>query len=373
MFELICDNCNIKIIRKQKRKSIHSFCCKQCEIEYRHKNSYINKICPICNKNFETKKSVNSTYCSLNCQIIWQRNNPITGKNHPSYNHTIEHTIICDWCNKEFEADGYEVKNGRRYCSSNCRRLWFKNVWSQGEDWKNKSKIRAANILSSNKISKTNTGIQKIINSILDDLNIKYKNEENFKYYSVDNYLPEYKLIIENMGTYWHCDHRKYSKVIYKNHVNRIKKDKAKRTFLKNNFNINVLYLWEEEILNNPMLCRNLILKYVKNLGILDNYNSFNYCVIEKNIEIKNIIEKPYMDYAINGLNSIIDIKDSKDKLSRKDESKWITFECETCNNKKKTLLSRYYVNKHHFCSYECSKISRKGRKIGHHSISDNK
>lgn len=37
-------------------------------------------------------------------------------------------------------------------------------------------------------------------------MNIKYINEKTFKYYSVDNYLVDYNLIIEIMGDYFHAN-----------------------------------------------------------------------------------------------------------------------------------------------------------------------
>jgi hypothetical protein len=43
----------------------------------------------------------------------------------------------------------------------------------------------------------------------------KYLNEKQFQYFAVDNYLEEYNLIIEVMGTYWHCDNRFYPTVNY--------------------------------------------------------------------------------------------------------------------------------------------------------------
>ena len=50
-------------------------------------------------------------------------------------------------------------------------------------------------------------------------MGIKFENEYNCKYYSIDNYLLEYNLMIECMGTYWHTDNRFYDKINYKSQV----------------------------------------------------------------------------------------------------------------------------------------------------------
>jgi hypothetical protein len=317
MFELKCNNCNKIFYRKQRYKNNHCFCCKECELTYKHNLFYFERECPICKKIFETTKVKNKIYCSLKCQIEWQKQNPRTKENHPCYDKNINHTIICQWCNKEFETGAYRIKHGIKFCSNKCRQEWFAKEWSQTEEWKEISRIRSTKILTDNLISKTNSGIQIIINNVLDNLNIDYKNEKNFKYFSVDNYLIDYNLCIENMGTYWHCDHRKYKKIIYENHIDRIKRDKSKRTYIINNYNINLLYLWETDINNNLLLCEKLIKLYISNNGVLNNYQSFNYKIINDELILVDNIEKPFMDYDISDLNKIIDIK-IKEKISKK-------------------------------------------------------
>jgi hypothetical protein len=213
-------------------------------------------------------------------------------------------------------------------------------------------------------ISKTNSELQQKVNYMLDNLNVKFISEKSFTFFTVDNYLVDYKLIIENMGTYWHCDHRKYEKIIYENHVDRIKRDKSKHSYLKNNEDIEILYLWEEDVNNNIELCKRLIELYLKNNGVLDTYHSFNYILKNDILLPKDIIIYPYMDWEIFELNKIIDIT-IKEKRSRKQIDKWTIFSCDYCGEEKEQLASRYNKSNNHFCSYNCHNLfSKKNNKI---------
>jgi hypothetical protein len=126
--------------------------------------------------------------------------------------------------------------------------------------------------------------------------------------------------------------------------------------------NIDILYLWEYDIANNIELCKNLILKYINNNGILDNYQSFNYILKDNNLVLSNDIIKPYIEYEANEINNIVDIK-LKEKLSKKQPDKWTTFNCEVCGKEKEQLTS-HLRGEHRYCSRECSAIGFKKFKV---------
>ena len=69
----------------------------------------------------------------------------------------------------------------------------------------------------------------------------------------------------------------------------------------KNN-GIEILYLWENDILHNVELCEKLILMYIKSNGNISNYNSFNWILningepILKNPIIYSYHELPYKE-----------------------------------------------------------------------------
>ena len=83
------------------------------------------------------------------------------------------------------------------------------------------------------------------------------------------------------MGDYWHCSPIKYQCSNDKKQSKNIGRDKAKNTFIKNKYGINILYLWEGDIKKRRDVCMALISEYIANCGKLDNYNSFNYNIDE--------------------------------------------------------------------------------------------
>lgn len=184
--------------------------------------------------------------------------------------------------------------------------MWYSSVWSQSDEWKEKSRIRAVEMLKNNKIN-TLTKPQIIINELLDLNNIKYVNEEPFVYYSIDNYLTDYNLVIEVMGDYWHGNPLKFDKLNDLQRKN-ITRDKAKHTFMKNRYNINILYIWEKDILEKPELCILLIKSYINNNGILDNYHSFNYVLQENSLVLNSKLIQPYQDMESSKIKEHIKI-----------------------------------------------------------------
>jgi hypothetical protein len=67
---------------------------------------------------------------------------------------------------------------------------------------------------------------------------------------------------------------------------NRVGKDKAKHNYVLNNYKIELLYLWEHDLIDNPELCKQLIQLYIDNNGLLGDYHSFNYHIVDNSIEL---------------------------------------------------------------------------------------
>ena len=80
------------------------------------------------------------------------------------------------------------------------------------------------------------------------------------------------------MGDYFHGNPLKYPKEnLNKMHLKNIRKDKAKHTYIKRYYDIDILYLWESDINNNIEKCKNIISIYIKNKGKIDKYHSYQY------------------------------------------------------------------------------------------------
>lgn len=289
-----CDNCGKEIYqtKTQYNRAKHHFCGESCKYEFQHNEKYEDRKCEICGESFHAPIRSAQRFCSTKCQNKWQ--STLIGILNPKSKRS---RIVCEWCGKDFFEQEYKLKDGRHnFCSKECRRGLYSNVFSQSEEWKALSRKRAIKILESKQLD-TNTKPQQIINSLLDDLRILYINEKGFQYYAVDNYLSEFNLVIEVMGDFWHCNPLKYSAPNnYEIHRKRIPKDRAKHTYFKKYYGIEILYLWENDIYNNLDVCKSLIIEYINNNGVLNNYHSFNYHMKGNNLTINKNIVVPYQD-----------------------------------------------------------------------------
>jgi G:T-mismatch repair DNA endonuclease (very short patch repair protein) len=129
---------------------------------------------------------------------------------------------------------------------------------------------------------------EKVTENILKSLGIIHIYQHFDKYYWVDFYLPEFNLLIEVQGDYFHCHPLKNFNYNVLNKGKILTKDKRKHSYFKNK-DIKVLYLWEDDLINNKNKCENMIIEYIKNDGILKNYHSFNF---DFNTDVLSVNEK---------------------------------------------------------------------------------
>lgn len=291
--DVVCDNCGKIFHRRQQHinRHEHQFCSTKCQFEYQHKEKFEVRKCEICDTKFEVSTLSKQRFCSVECQGKWQSTQ--TGILNRRFKRK---KVCCDICNKEFYIKNYKLNNEHHFCSIECSRYWFANVLSKTEESRNRSRQIMLNLLTSGKISLTQSKPQIIIDELLSLLNINNIKEFNIIYYCVDNYLPDNNLMIEVQGDYWHCNPLKFKDKMNDTQCKRVIKDKAKHTYIKNNFNIEVLYLWEHDIYNNLDLCQELIKKYVDLNGQLKNYHSFNYCLENGELKLNDNIIVPFQD-----------------------------------------------------------------------------
>lgn len=289
-----CENCGEEVYqpKTQYEKAKHHFCSNKCQKEYQHRDLFENRKCEICNKIFPVSKKSTQRFCSIQCQGKWQSTQ--VGDLNPRSNKI---QCSCTYCNKPIKVQPCNYNNyENHFCDENCRKKWYAEVFSQNEEWKEQSKKRAISILSNGLIN-TATKPQIMINKLLDNMNISYRNEENFVYYSIDNYLYDYNLAIEVMGDFWHSNPQKYLYDELKDiQRKRIPKDKAKHTYMINQYGINILYLWESDIYENIDVCEKLIKNYIDNNGTLDDYHSFNYFIHKDELMLKSNLIIPYQE-----------------------------------------------------------------------------
>lgn len=297
--DIACDNCGKVFYRRQYHIDRHErqFCSNKCQLEYQHKEKFEIRKCEICDTEFECSKTSTQRFCSNKCNSEWQKT--VVGEKNPNFTSV---KIPCTYCGKEHYVIPCKLKTQENFfCNEKCRQGWYANVFSQTEEWREKKRIDAVKILESGAISTTNSKPQKIIDEILDKNNIKYEREKGLKYYCADNYLIDSQLIIEVQGDYWHSNPLKFPDKINKTQYKRITKDKAKHTYIKNKYGIEVLYLWETDIYDNLEMCEKLILQYINRNGNLTNYHSFNYCLDSGGeLKLRSDLITPYQDMNLD-------------------------------------------------------------------------
>lgn len=214
------------------------------------------KICPICQKEFHTKRK-NAIFCTLKCRYEFQKteNNPSRkrkkiiclncGKEKTVMNYTTTKfcCLSCYWnflrnhpdikfqqvtdskikkeclsCKKEFKVHLYRknVKFCSRSCHDNYRRD-FLTCPTCGKDIKTpkyEKRKYCSEECAFKGVDKRKSSFSKSIQLFLDNFDVKYNiehriNLENEKYYYVD-FLLDKNVFIECYGDYWHCNPRKY-------------------------------------------------------------------------------------------------------------------------------------------------------------------
>lgn len=265
--------------------------------------------CENCGKTIETHmcklKNNRHIFCSRKC-YHQARSKFYTGENATKYNSQQRQ---CDYCGKMMLLPLNRLQHTNKmgenhnFCSCECYAK-FRSQYYVGEklyntgikmsdEFKEKCRINTVNCYKTGKLTRQ-TKPQRIVNNILDSQKIAYVNEQSFKYYAVDNYLCDYDLIIEVMGDYFHAnpllyDFEQLNAMQHKD----IARDKRKSTYIDRYHGIKILYLWESDIKNRPLLCEKLILEYIKGKK-LSNYHSFNYTISENQLVLNDKIINPY-------------------------------------------------------------------------------
>jgi very-short-patch-repair endonuclease len=167
-----------------RRTRLTSVCSRKCCNE----NKQITKKCAVCGKIFTVAKSNADRYtvCSIECRMttVFYTNCIRCGKKITNSSGGVKHCSeecrrpafikICPTCGKEFRCT---PATNKIYCSTSCYR---KNT---GE-----------------------TSPEKNVRICLEMLNVKYLQEHIFNgwKYPVDFYVPEFNIVIEVDGEYWH-------------------------------------------------------------------------------------------------------------------------------------------------------------------------
>lgn len=294
------------------------------KLNFKNISARVKSNCEYCGKEIDSFLSAylkrKNSYCSLECYWNDKTNKMGHGEDSQFYNRI---KTLCTNCGKIIQVTPFDYNkinkfgDNHNFCSHDCywkyrSKYYVKDKASMfnykySNDQKERSRKRLLNNLKSN--DRLDTGIQLKVNSILDNIGLKYEREKVFEYYAVDNYLTSCNGIIEVMGDYWHSSPLRYNKdkyLINEMQQKQLHRDKIKCSYIMNHYQIPILYLWETDIVSNPELCSALVSLYVENNKILENYHSFNWQMKTEKLSVKEDIVVPYQDMSVSEYRYLI-------------------------------------------------------------------
>ncbi len=234
----VCPQCKKPFSIPPCRENKYNFCSMECKRANTPKRN-----CKKCGKEFSTKlskvKDGRGSYCSKEC---WS-----------TRGNTKE--IPCAICGKPILVTDSKTQ---KYCSYECRNLSMllpdpyytcKNCGKRFLNRKRKDQEYCSKECFYK--STARTSIEVAVAKTLEELAYKFIEQHKISHYICDFYLPNYKLIIEADGDYWHS------------FPSAIRRDKAKNTYLANH-GYKLLRLTEEKINNDLEDCRLQIITAVQ-------------------------------------------------------------------------------------------------------------
>jgi len=308
MIELICFVCG-KVFEASDSRIIygtkHITCSKKCQGINKTLQNTEERTCSICGKKYTSLKSQKKKFCNIKCANEYKKT--LTGENNKR---CTKMKLVCEWCGQEklYSQSQYR-KSKNHFCSNECRFQWRREVYDQLPEIKLERSKRIVKNLELGLYPNTRTSIHVLILKLLEEKGIKFTEEKNLDFYSVDIYLEDYGKIIEIMGDYWHGNHKKYKEINYNAQMVAIMRDKKKNTFF-NNKKIPILYLWEDDINNNIDLCGFLIESFLTNDKTI---HSFDYSLDNQKLSYSPLEERPFLEWNYDDFKKIVNIK-------RKDE-----------------------------------------------------
>lgn len=242
------------------------YCSRECFALARTKLKTVTLQCDFCGKEFNRKVdkqflSHKHHFCSNFCANEYQKLGKIK--------------FTCRTCGKEFyRSPSWTSQKKGYFCSISCR--------NANDDWIS-SAIFNANAAQSNKL-KLNR-LEQQGNLILDSLNLNYCNQYLINNVArVDVFIPQYNLIIQWDGDYWHGKGLSLDEMDYRQRK-RVLLDKSQDAYFKH-CGFNELRFWESDVNGDREFVCNTILdtigridrEYAEGnpimLDVKDKYNS---------------------------------------------------------------------------------------------------
>ena len=171
--------------------------------------------------------------------------------------------LFCDYCGIRFKMCYAVATKGRRFCSQSCAgKYQYENGGGKRltealqEFYKSE---RGQKIMKMNGVKgllaqkRSDTSIEVLTESMIQELGLNYEKQKQLYYWVVDFYLPEYDLVIEALGDYWHANPKFYPEPNSMQKKN-IRRDKGKKSYLSK-CGHNYIEFWENDLRNDYDKC----------------------------------------------------------------------------------------------------------------------
>lgn len=245
--EFVCIGCNKSII-ESRRSNNTTYCSLQC---YRssprpERKNGVDIECTNCKKSFYIRPSQNRTnnFCSTECHNSFQSRNKTSHK--------------CKICLKEFKwSPSRVIKQNPTFCSIDCR--------DKCSDYHRRSRI-AGNLSQQN--SKKRTSLEVSGAEILKSLGIEFTEQVLIKdKFVVDVSINDTNIIIQWDGDYWHGyrspdDKRGFGS----RELKRMALDKSQDAYMKK-CGYNVIRFWEHEVKKSPEVVSDNIKRAIQTIA----------------------------------------------------------------------------------------------------------
>lgn len=242
-----CDVCRVIFFRKRVDVKKTTCCSTTCRNEFIKSNNpnppieYVKVVCETCGENFKVNpakfRKQNHFLCSRACYAT-HRSNTYLGDKIYNYQNFV---VPCATCQKDIKKKKFELKHQKNFfCSPECY-------------YRHRSENYSEYITHTLNNTRSETLPEMKVRKYLDDNRILYVQECLIeKVYYADFYLPEYDVILEVYGDYWHVNPEIYGKEPGKRSISDlqysfIKRDKKRNGHLRH-LGYDLFFIWEKQI-----------------------------------------------------------------------------------------------------------------------------
>lgn len=201
-----CPECGETEVWPRHKARKQMYCSRECAARARARKHFtgVHRICVVCGEKFSLNqcdaKRKAGLYCSKDC-----------------YGQAVSKREVrkCAQCGNKFTAYAWAIKDGNGiYCSKECAGLASRTGSEQECEhcgtvfWAKKSVLdKGEGRFCSKKCHfshRGETNIERLVREALEQRNVEFKQEKQFKRWTADFYLPSLHVVIEADGEYWH-------------------------------------------------------------------------------------------------------------------------------------------------------------------------